>query len=207
MSDDLTWPVETSLCEGDSLADKAAEAVMAYRAGDTDRLAGLVRLLTPLLWHTVRAQGADRDLAEDVVQSVWLVLVRNMDSIRDPHATLQWLLVTARRAAWRAVRQARTDAVHQLDDDATAWLTGPPDELPGAALERDERDAALWRHVQDLPERCRRLLGLVALVDRPDYAVVSQSLGMPIGSIGPTRGRCLAKLRMSLAADPTWSHL
>ncbi len=56
-----------------------------------------------------------------------------------------------------------------------------------------------------LPERCRQLLSLVAMVDRPDYAVVSRMLGMPVGSIGPTRGRCLAKLRLALAADPTWS--
>jgi RNA polymerase sigma factor (sigma-70 family) len=208
MSDDLTWPVDTALREGTGLAARAAEAVLAYRAGDSDQLAGLVRLLTPLLWHTVRAQGAAPHLAEDVVQGVWLTLVRNLDSIRDPQATLQWLLVTARRAAWRAVQQARVDQAHQVADEAaTQWLTGPPDELPGAVLERDERDAALWRHVQNLPERCRRLLGLVALVDRPDYAVVSRSLGMPVGSIGPTRGRCLAKLRMALAADPVWSPL
>jgi hypothetical protein len=59
--------------------------------------------------------------------------------------------------------------------------------------------------VSTLPDRCRRLLGLVALVDRPDYTVVSRALGMPVGSIGPTRGRCLAKLRLALSSDPAWS--
>jgi hypothetical protein len=55
-----------------------------------------------------------------------------------------------------------------------------------------------------LPERCQQLLRLVAFSDRPDYQAVSEALDMPIGSIGPTRGRCLAKLRTSLASDPSW---
>jgi len=207
MSDDLVEPVDATLRDqGEGLADQAARAVLAYRDGDRAPLADLVQAMTPLLWHTVRAQGASPELAQDVVQTTWLALVREIDSIRDPRATLQWMLVTAKRAAWRAVRrtreeQARTDS----DEAATQWLTTPAEELPDVRAVRDERDRLLWDHVRGLPDRCRRLLGLVALVDRPDYTVVSQALGMPVGSIGPTRGRCLAKLRVSLAADPSWS--
>ena len=61
------------------------------------------------------------------------------------------------------------------------------------------------RHFNGLPERCRALLGIVAQVARPDYATVAEAMGMPVGSIGPTRGRCLAKLREMLLADPRWS--
>ena len=61
-----------------------------------------------------------------------------------------------------------------------------------------------WRHIESLSERCRSLLRVVAFSDRPDYASVAQALGMPVGSIGPTRGRCLAKLRLLLDADPHW---
>jgi DNA-directed RNA polymerase specialized sigma24 family protein len=68
-----------------------------------------------------------------------------------------------------------------------------------------ERQRVLWRHVHRLSERCRALLRIVALVDRPDYTAVAEALGMPRGSIGPTRGRCLAKLRELLLADPAWS--
>ena len=62
----------------------------------------------------------------------------------------------------------------------------------------------LWRHVEKLPDRCRTLLRVIAFADRPDYPELARSLGMPIGSIGPTRGRCLAKLRASLSADARW---
>lgn len=207
MSDEVVGPVEAGLRDQEQgLALRAAHAVLAYRAGDRAPLAELVEVMTPLLWHTVRAQGADPEQAQDVVQNVWLTLVRDIETIRDPRATLQWMLVTARRAAWRTVRRSRDDLVRQQQDETvTDWLAAPLDELPDVVAVRDERDRALWRHVRELPERCRQLLGLVATVDRPDYAVVSRSLGMPVGSIGPTRGRCLAKLRQALTSDPTWS--
>lgn len=207
MSDDLVEPAEAAVRDqGDGLAEQAARAVIAYREGDRAPLADLVQAMTPLLWHTVRAQGADPETAQDVVQNVWLTLVRDIETIRDPRATLQWTLVTAKRAAWRAVRRSRDELVRQdHDENATEWLTAPAEDLPDSLAVRDERDRVLWDHVRALPDRCRKLLGLVALVDRPDYTVVSQALGMPVGSIGPTRGRCLAKLRLSLAADPTWS--
>jgi len=205
MSDEVAGPLETGVRD-DGLATQAEQAVLAYRLGERAPLAALVQTMTPLLWHTVRAQGADPEQAQDIVQNVWLTLVRDIDTIRDARATLQWMLVTARRAAWRTVRRAREEQVRQdSDEGATEWLAVPGDQVPEAVVTRDERDRALWRHVQRLPERCRHILGLIALVDRPDYAVVSRALGMPVGSIGPTRGRCLAKLRLALSSDPTWS--
>jgi len=206
MSDDRVGPAASDLqYQGKSLADQAADAVVAYRDGDRGPLAELVHALTPLLWHTVRAQGADQEQAQDVVQGVWLSLVRDLETIRDPRATLQWMLVTAKRSAWRAVRKSREDAGRtRSDEGATEWLPAPAEDVPEALAVRDERDRILWAHVRSLPDRCRQLLELVALVDRPDYAVVSRALSMPVGSIGPTRGRCLAKLRVALTADPEW---
>jgi DNA-directed RNA polymerase specialized sigma24 family protein len=77
-------------------------------------------------------------------------------------------------------------------------------ELPEERVLQDDGDSRLWQHIARLPERCRALLRVIAFADRPDYAAVAQSLGMPVGSIGPTRGRCLAKLRRQLATDPSW---
>ena len=76
--------------------------------------------------------------------------------------------------------------------------------MPPDLVETSERHRVLWRHVQSLSDRCRELLRIVAFVDRPDYDVVAEALAMPRGSVGPTRGRCLAKLRAALSADPTW---
>jgi DNA-directed RNA polymerase specialized sigma24 family protein len=68
----------------------------------------------------------------------------------------------------------------------------------------NDRSGRLWQHIARLPERCQALLRVIAFADRPDYAAVAEALGMPLGSIGPTRGRCLAKLREQLAIDPGW---
>ena len=83
-----------------------------------------------------------------------------------------------------------------------AGLLAALDPAAEAMLREDQR--VLWRAVSSLSERCQALLRIIAFIDRPDYGAVSEALGMPVGSIGPTRGRCLAKLRGQLAADPTW---
>jgi RNA polymerase sigma factor (sigma-70 family) len=186
--------------EPQTLAAQAGALLRRYRDGDEDSLGDLIALLTPILWHTVRAQRLDRDAAEDVLQTTWLALVRSTSTIAEPNAVLQWLLVTARREAWRVVRHADRVEARELDPDE---LTTTPDLVPDQVLDRaDQR--RLWQHVQELPERCRRLLRVIAFADRPDYASVAEWLGMPIGSVGPTRGRCLAKLRAQLSADPAW---
>ncbi|MEO6019637.1 MAG: sigma-70 family RNA polymerase sigma factor [Knoellia sp.] len=188
------------------LAVTAARAFSLHRSGDSSAMAGLVDDVTPLLWHTARSQGADPTTAEDVVQTTWLRLVEHADDINDPQAVLQWLLMTTKREAWSAVRRGRrTVPKEPWDESPSADLTGPqPAADPALAIQDAESAVTVWRHVQSLPERCQQLLRLVAFVERPDYGVVSASLGIPIGSIGPTRGRCLAKLRLALLADPTW---
>jgi RNA polymerase sigma factor (sigma-70 family) len=185
----------------ETLASRAATLFSAYRAGEEARMAELATLLTPILWHTVRAQRLDRESAEDVLQTTWLALVRGAESISDPQAVLQWLIVSARREAWRVVKRA--DRVEPKDFDAGDLIV-PEKDLPEETVLRTDSDARLWQHLAALPERCRALLRVIAFADRPDYAAVAKSLGMPIGSIGPTRGRCLAKLRLELANDSAW---
>lgn len=187
----------------ETLASRAANLFRAYRDGDEGRMAELVALLTPILWHTVRAQRLDRESAEDVVQSTWLALVRGAGSIADPQAVLQWLIVTAKRESWRVAKRA--DRVAPTDFDEADVVT-PQRDLPEERVLRVDADSRLWEHIEQLPERCRALLRVIAFADRPDYAAVAKALGMPVGSIGPTRGRCLAKLRLQLANDPAWEH-
>jgi DNA-directed RNA polymerase specialized sigma24 family protein len=83
----------------------------------------------------------------------------------------------------------------------------PPRDLPEERVLRSDTDNRLWQHIAQLPERCQALLRVIAFADRPDYAAVAKALGMPVGSIGPTRGRCLAKLRLELANDSGWETI
>jgi RNA polymerase sigma factor (sigma-70 family) len=157
--------------------------------------------LTPILWHTARAQNLDHTSAEDVLQSAWLALIRHSDAITEPRAVLKWLIVTVRREAWRVVKVDRRAEPQDFEADD---VVAPADQSPESTVVREAGHGQLWTHIRQLPERCRELLRVIAFADRPDYAAVSAALGMPIGSIGPTRGRCLAKLRAQLSADPNW---
>lgn len=180
-----------------SLADSAATAFAAYQEGQRDQMRVLVELVTPPLWAVARSAGLTAAEAEDVLQDTWVALVRNASTVREPQAVFGWLLTTTRRAAWRAARRAPGD---ELDSETVS-----PDSPPDAVVEEIDRDSRLWRHVAALSPRCQALLRVVAYATRPDYAAISAALGMPVGSIGPTRGRCLAALRTALANDPAWS--
>jgi RNA polymerase sigma factor (sigma-70 family) len=185
----------------ETLAAKAGTLFDQFREGDKAKMADLVALLTPILWHTARAQRLDAHSAEDVVQSAWLALIRNAGSITSPIAVLHWMIVTVRREAWRtASRQSRLGAMEADEFEERPSNEESPDEL----VLRSADASALWRHVAQLPARCQQLLRVIAFADRPDYSAVADALGMPVGSIGPTRGRCLAKLRALLSTDPAW---
>ena len=158
-------------------------------------LGQIVTELSPLLWQVARAAGLSAGDAEDVLQTVWLRLLTHLDDIRTPAALTAWLVTTTRREAWRvrALDRRQTPA----DGD---WLTAIPDPEPDAEelLVTADNYSELWAALGQLPSRCQELLRIVAFVPRPDYDVVAAELGMPRGSIGPTRGRCLARLRVLL---------
>jgi len=177
---------------------RAAALFVAWRDGDARAMDDLVRLLTPLLWHVVRAYGLDRSLAEDVVQTTWLTLVRRHESIADPLAVSGWLTTTARREAWRVGKQhRRADATEAENLEPLLPVHDSAEEVAAA----DDESRRLWGAVAQLDERCQRLLRIVAFEERPDYARIAQDMSMPIGSIGPTRQRCLGKLRTLLQSD------
>ena len=175
--------------------DKASGAFMAWRAGDATAVDDLVSAMTPVLWHVVRAYGHDRDAAEDVIQATWLGFVRLHATIADPQAVASWLITSARRGAAAHARAARrADPV----EDETLAAALPDEESAEAVAVLDDEASRLWGAVTTLDARCRKLLRVIAFMDRPDYQALSQDLDMPVGSIGPTRARCLAKLRTAL---------
>jgi RNA polymerase sigma factor (sigma-70 family) len=184
----------------DGLGTRAGQAFAAYLDGERERLSELVDLVTPVLWNAARAQGAAPSLCEDAVQTAFLQLVDRADSIKEPAAVLGWLVVVVKREVWRLSRGVRREiGVEEVPETPAQSLD------PEAESILSERQRTLWQHVAGLTPRCQELLRVIAFSDRPDYAAIAESLGMPVGSIGPTRGRCLQKLRVTLDADPGWA--
>ena len=179
----------------DDIWGESARCFTEWSQGDPAGLDRLVRLMTPVLWHVVRSYRLPEEAAEDVIQTTWLAMVRRRDAIEDAGAIGGWLTTTARREAWR-VSKTGTRQVAVEDEELAARLPRQG-SAETSAVELDE-SRRLWAVVDGLPERCRRLLRIVAFENRPDYSKLAADLGMPVGSIGPTRGRCLAKLRVAL---------
>lgn len=184
----------------DGLGHRAGLAFTAYREGDRERLSDLVDLVTPVLWQAARAQGAASATCEDAIQTAWLQLVDRAESINEPAAVLGWLVVVVKREVWRLSRGARREGAVEEVPETASLLDNPETE---ALL--SERQRLLWSHLQTLTPRCQELLRVIAFADKPDYAAIAASLDMPVGSIGPTRGRCLQKLRTALGSDPRWA--
>jgi RNA polymerase sigma factor (sigma-70 family) len=174
----------------------------AARDGSEEALGQIVTELSPLLWQVARAAGLSSGDAEDVLQTVWLRLLSHLDGIRSPGALTAWLVITTKREAWRVRAAGR----RQLPADQD-WLDVLPDHGPGLEEQVivDDQRRTLWDAIARLDRRCQELLRIIAFVPRPDYAVIAAELGMRPGSVGPTRGRCLAKLRALLAAGPEGS--
>jgi RNA polymerase sigma factor (sigma-70 family) len=177
---------------------RMADLLDAAKGGSEEALGQITVELSPMLWHVARAAGLAADDAEDVVQTAWERLLSHLADIRVPQALIGWLVVTTRHEAWRI----RSSGRRQRPADQE-WLTDLPDHAAGTEEQilLDEQQRALWRAVGRLSAQCQELLRIVAFIPRPDYQSVSAALGMPVGSIGPTRRRCLDKIRVLLADE------
>jgi RNA polymerase sigma factor (sigma-70 family) len=172
--------------------ERHAACLVAARTGDTKALDALVTDLSPLIWYVARGQGLDRTVAEDVVQTVWLTLLRNLHSVAEPRALANWLIITTRREASKA--RGGRDRVDPLPEDVMEQLPSA-EGLPEEETLRSDRNRLLWRAFGLLSYECQELLRLTVLAGRAEYDYVAEILGMPRGSIGPKRGRCIKRLR------------
>lgn len=182
-----------------SFGDVDTRALVArVRAGDQDAWLVLTDRYTNLLWSVARSMGLNRADAADAVQTAWLRLVERLDSVREPEHLGSWLVTTVRRESMLMTR--RSARVRLGPADGWENLPGAGDPLDEALL-REERDVALWKAFRALTPRCQSLLRVLMADPPPSYAEVSSALHMPVGSIGPTRLRCLGVLRKIMLLD------
>jgi RNA polymerase sigma factor (sigma-70 family) len=164
--------------------------------GDEMAWEDLVDRFGGLVWATARSVGLSTTAASDVSQTTWLRLAEHLGRLREPDKVGSWLTTTARHEAIRVARLSSRDVLvdpwAELDSVDTDW--GPLE-----TIEEQETLQAVHAALAQLPTRCRTLLIALA-AETPSYAEISDQLGIPIGSIGPTRARCLDKLRALMAS-------
>ncbi len=175
-----------------------SDGELLRRAADGDEKAwdGLVERLSSRVWAVARAHRLTSADAEDVFQVTWMRLLTHIDGIREPERVGAWLASTARHESLHLLRRSgrQVPTGDEFQFEGPDPLAPPPDER----LLATERQAAVWDALATLPAHCQRLLRLM-MADPPfTYEEITELLEMRQGSIGPTRRRCLDKLRHQL---------
>jgi RNA polymerase sigma factor (sigma-70 family) len=186
--------------------DEIASLVRAAAGGETAAWKAIVEHFSGLVWAVTRGYRLGSADAADVFQTTWLRLAEHLDRIASPERLGAWLATTARR---ESLRIARTGARTIPADGATLVGFGHVDghtpeqavlDAEQAMLD-SERARQLWRAFRELSDRCQQLLRVLMASPPPSYAEVGAALGMPVGSIGPSRARCLDRLRQMLTGN------
>jgi len=176
-----------------------SELIARCRNGEAEAWNLLIERYQRLVYSIPRKAGLDDDACADVFQHTFAKLVQHLQRLQQPDRLGPWLVTTAKREAWRLSRQA-VAVVNPVDGDDDV-LERLPDErpLPEEAAAQLEAQHAIRLALTELDERCRVLLTLLFYrPDPPPYAEIAAATGVPEGSIGPTRARCLQKLRERL---------
>ena len=177
---------------------EVAGLVRGAAAGDRRSWERLVDQFARLIWSiTADFKLAESDAA-DVAQTTWLRLLEHIDRIEYPDRVGSWLAATARNECLRNLA-ARKRVVLAHDDEMLTGVVAAEPEVDERIL-ADERDQVVRDALSRLPRRSQRLLELLMADPPTSYAEISNEMGLPVGSIGPTRGRCLAQLRVLLQA-------
>jgi RNA polymerase sigma factor (sigma-70 family) len=176
------------------VAPTTAQLISAAHHGDSEAWSSLVGRYGGLVWAVARAHRLSGADAADVTQTVWLRLVENLGRLREPDHLGGWLRTTTRHECLRVMRRAG----REIPDDEQQDVPAPPEDSPELRLLAGERDRIVWMALSGLNDRCRSLLRVLAYSPDASYAEISATLGLPIGSIGPTRARCLGFLRRGL---------
>jgi len=172
--------------------------VRAAAAGDATAWGWLVDRYSGLVWSVCRAHRLAAEDAADVAQLTWLRLLENLDRIREPQRLAGWLATTCRRECLAFLQRSRSATPVEGEHMDRLLGGGPAADLPVLAA---DQQATLWLAFHQLSEWCQRVLrALIVDADAgpPSYLGVAAELGVPVGSLGPTRARCLRQLRKLL---------
>lgn len=173
--------------------DWVEDRVRLARTGDPEAWSEIVRRFEGMLQAVVGTYRLPSPDAADVVQTTWLRLAENLDRLQEPSRVGAWLATTARRECVRTLRNLTRELPNEQPEPLDREIVSIDRRLLLA-----DRDSDLWSAFSRLPARDQRLLRLLVAEPQPSYDEIANALGMPIGSIGPTRGRALERLRREL---------
>ena len=177
--------------------------VRACQRGEADAWNALVNRYQRLIYTIPRRAGLDEDQAAEVFQRTFARLFENLDRIRQPESIHAWLVTTARRETLKLIREQRSEQsfsqAENLDNRPGNETIADDKPLPDETLERLEEQHLVRTAIAGMDERSRTLLTLLYYHPEPlSYAEIAAALNIPEGSLGPTRSRCLEKLRRLL---------
>lgn len=173
-----------------------AALISACRRGDRRAWDRLFKRYERLVFSIPLNYGLSREDAADITQLTFSILLQSIDRIADDSRLGPWLAVVARRHTWRLMERKRQETTGAEGDLPESPL---PDDSSARSMERWELVEWLDQGLSQLSTRCRELLlALYFAPEEPSYAKVAERLGMPVGSIGPTRARCLKQLKAKL---------
>jgi RNA polymerase sigma factor (sigma-70 family) len=193
---------------------ETASLLRAAAQGDEAAWRVLVEQFSSLVWAVARSFRLSTADASDVYQTVWLRLAEHLGRIQNPEQVGAWLATTARRESMRVIRsRSRSTPMEDatLADLVPADAMSPELAVLDAEQARQETDRAkqMWRAFRELPSRCQQLLRILMASRRPSYVEAAAALEVPVGSIGPTRARCLRQLRRQMSevsGDESQAH-
>jgi RNA polymerase sigma factor (sigma-70 family) len=179
------------------------ELILACLEGDARAWEELITRYQRLIYSIPIKARLSPDDAADVFQSVCLKVFERLSTLRDHERIISWLITTTTREVWRVSGRNRREGAASLSNDAEGrdLLNGLADGAPLADEQRQiiERQEIVRQGVRSLPDRCRSLIGMLFYEKgEPSYADIARRLNMPVPSVGPTRARCLEKLKKLL---------
>jgi RNA polymerase sigma factor (sigma-70 family) len=163
-------------------------------AGEREAWDALVDRFDQMVWSVARSFRLDDAAASDVAQTVWLRLIENADRIQDPERLPGWLATTCRREALRVIKRSERSVPSDFEYD----IEDPSPSLESMMIE-DEETREVVQAFGELGEECQQLLRLLTVEPALSYEEIAEATGRPVGSLGPTRGRCVERLKAAIS--------